>query len=285
MATTVANLIARARLHHGNFVEDRHPNVVLLSLLSTRHRELLRDLAGPLKDRLSESRNIADTIDGALVGISASGGGGAGGPATPIAYSVTTSGDGYDVIVDTGGFAYTGPTVIATDPYSAGFVLPADSIQIIDLYGVATDSGKYLEIEVVPQQDIHKRSGSSAMLFAIMNGWRLIPIQNPPSNTGTSLWDRISSVTVTWIDNPVVFSVTGDWGAQTFSLPDPYVDALEWELAAFMAAREVVTGDTDIAAGYADRLQRDADRRMAAVFAGSRSDHRPVKFRQARRSR
>ena len=276
MTVTVGDLIRRARHHHPSFTEERHPNVVCLSFLETRQRELLKELAESLKDRLSASRNIADTIDNELVGVDSTG----------VAYAVETSGDGYDVIIDDTGFCYTGPTLIAQDPYADGFPFPVDAMKVVAVYAVAADSERYVEVEIIPEGQLPLRSGSSATLFAFLNAWRLVPVQNPPSNTGASLWDQIESVTITWVDRPTDFTRTGaDWADQEFTLPDPYVEPLEWEVAAMLAWREVSRDDATVPVGFAQRMDAWAAQRMALNQEGAKKDHRSLRFVQTRRNR
>lgn len=275
MTTTVGELIERSRAHHPAFAsEERHPNRVALSFLSTRQVERLRVLAAEhLKDRLSQARNIADTIANSLVGVDEDGN----------AYVVSTSGDGYEVVVDDDGIVTVGPTVIAIDPYSTGFPLPVDSLRIIDLYAVLADTERYVPIHVVPEVDLSYRSPTS-LLFAIINGHRLVPIRAAPSNTGPSLWDQVESVTIVWVDTPARFETTGAWREQVFILPDAEVNVLEWDLAAFFAERQASFDDT-FPPAIAASIAAQRDQRTAEATALSRLDAAPVKWGQARRNR
>jgi len=304
MSRTVGQVIEGARVEDPAFTPENHPNRVALSWLSDRQQDFLKRLSDDLVDRFSETRSIADTIDNALVGVDSDG----------TAYTVETSGDGYDVIAEvgdavdivsssaatptvitatahglitldsitisdhdgsddddgvntshqvtyltddtfsipvdltggggTGGTLrqnhalYTGPTLIAQDPYSDGFPLPADFIKIVSIYAVFETTEAYAPVVVVPQHDIAVRAGSSGKFHAIISADRLVPILSPPNNTGASRWDAIEKVTFTWIDNPVRFTETGSWTAQTFTVPDLYANALQYGLAAFFGRRQ-----------------------------------------------
>jgi len=349
MSRTVGAVIEGARIEDPAFTPESHPNRVALSWLSDRQQDFHKRLSDDLVDRLSESRNIADTIDNALVGVDSDG----------TAYSVETSGDGYDVIAEVTGTAvditstsvasptvvtavahglhtldsitisghedsddddavnashqvtyltadtfsipvdltggggtggtfvqnhalYTGPTLIATDPYSSGFPLPADFIKIVNIYAVATSSESYQPIEIVTQREMASRRGIN--LCAIISADRLVPILGPPSNTGSSIWDDIESVTFTWVDNPVRFTETGTWSTQTFTVPDLYVNALQYGLAAFFARRQQSI-DSAYPAATVQALQAQWEGSMGAALEGAKKEIRGLKARTTRINR
>jgi len=355
MTTTVGQIIRRARDRDPAFAIEHHENRVVLSRLSTEHRRLLKLLADPLTDRISETRAVAAVINNALVGVDANGtvfaqptadgfdvsvdtatavaitSSSAASPTviTTTAVhgyatgdSVTISGHGgsddddavnashqvtvvttttFTIPVDlTGGAGTSGSVVlnksffanelVAFDPFNDGFVLPATLLHLIDIYAIMTTSSAKHPITVLPQSEISRRAGYRD-LMATMNGFRLLPLLNPPLTisadtlvTNLARWRDVSSVVVVWIDAPVRFEETGDWAAQTLALPDTYADYLEHDLAAFLGRRELSRNPEYLPSLVAD-YKTEADRELEIVMRGAAKDHRSVKVHQNRVNR
>ncbi|KPK09545.1 MAG: hypothetical protein AMS20_00030 [Gemmatimonas sp. SG8_28] len=274
--TTVAEVIRRARVQHPGFTEERHENLALLEQLSTLQDEMLIELVAPLTDLVSEGRTVADTISNVLVGVDENG--------SP--YSVSTSGDGYDVIVENG-FGYTGPTAIAVDPYSAGFVLPSPILKLVHIYAQMT-RGDIMPVQYVTQNDFPNRSWSTTphlTLFAIINGGRLVPITTTPNDPGPSMWDSVTDVTVVYVPKPERFTLTGSWSAQTLTLPEAFDAWAERALAAWMALRELGLPEPQVGPNYAEYLTGLANDARQRAQVQARKTYRPAKVVQVRRAR
>lgn len=280
MTTLVGDLIQRARAQDPAFTVERHSDRVALSFLSTRHRDLLKDLAADLKDRLSQARQVAAVISGGLVGVDANG----------AAYSVTTQGDGYAAQVDpvTGAIYLDTSAPISVDPFSAGFPLPTSSLYLVSIYASIDQSEIRQEVILKPQRDFPRLAGSGNELYAFVNGWRLIPLRNPPpssQSSDASRWAIVTAVTVVWVDTPVRFVETGSWQNQALALPDIYADALEYELAAFFARREFAKDKENYPVDVATSFASEARSQLARAQAGVSTDHRGLKVSTTRRNR
>jgi len=286
MSIQIGDLIDRVRTQHPGFTVERHPDAAVVEFVSTRHRMRLRQLTEFLKDRLSEARKIADTIANSLVGVDENGS----------QFAVTTDADGYDVVVDaTTGALYRGPTAIATDPYgtaAGGFPMPATSLRLLDVYAEMADTGAFRPVTIIPQYDYANRSGAGQLL-AVINGWRLVPVINPPTSAAgagitvgaQTLWANVANVVFAWVDEPVRFTLTGTWRTQTLTGPDTYMDLLEADVTVFLAQREHSLNPD----GFPDSLvavhAKLSDDLVAAALEGARRDHRPLLFHQAKRNR
>ncbi len=273
---TVGDVVRRARLHHPAFGEDRHPDLVAVEYLSTRQRELLQQISAALLDRLSESRNVAATIAGSLVGVDANG----------AAYAITTADNGYAVAVDavTGVLYLDFSVIISKDPFTAGFPLPAQALELVHVYAELKDSQRWVPVTIVPQRDVARRGAWGTTLYAIVNAWRLVPIKPPPANAGPSEWDLVKSVTVTWVDTPTRLSITGAWRDQLFVLPDIYAEALQYDLSAFLARREQGL-NTEFPEAFVASQTTEAGNRLGAALKLAERDHQPVRLLQNRRAR
>lgn len=280
MTTAVGDLINRARAHDPRFTVERHSNRVALSFLSTRHRDLLKLVAPELKDRISQAREIAAVITGSLVGVDENG----------AAYSVSTQGDGYAAAVDatTGAIYLDLSQPISIDPFTEGFPLPPDSLHLVGVYATISESEIRQEVILRPQKDFPRLSGSGSELYAFVNGWRLIPLRNPPPSGTTadaSRWSVVTAVTVVWVDTPIRFVETGSWEDQVLVLPDIYADALEFELAAFFAQREFSRDAEAFPAAVAQALSSQASKQLQMAKSGVQTDHRGLKVQTTRRNR
>jgi hypothetical protein len=274
--TTVAEIVRRARVQHPGFTEERHENLALLEQLSTLQDEMLIELVSPLTDLVSEARTVADTIANVLVGVDENG--------SP--YSIATAGDGYDVIIENG-FGYTGPTAIAVDPYSAGFVLPSPILKLIHMYA-QMNRGDIMPIQYVTQNDFPIRSWSTTphlTLFAIVNGGRLVPITTTPNDPGPSMWDSVTDVTVVYVPKPERFTLEGAWAEQTFTLPDAFDAWMERALAAFMGMRELGMKEPQVGPNYVEYLAQLAQDARQRAQVQARHTYRPAKTVQVRRAR
>lgn len=268
---TAGTIIQRARDQSPAFVVEKYPDRVALVHLSDRHATIYRALAHGLKDRFSEARKVADTISNALVGVDSDG----------VAFSVTTSGDGFDVIysgdaqTDTG-FFYTGPTAIAVDPYTDGFPLPSDSIEIIEIYAENTDTNLQWPVRWHPQGDARRFSGLHS-LSAIVNGWRLFPIKNPTNLT--TKWEDVNNVVVSYVAEPSDLDDLLD----LMVIPHVYQHVLKWELAVFFARRQrqLEPEGPDMLSLFKAEL----DEARGLIPATLTLDHEQVKVHQTQRIR
>lgn len=226
MTLLVRDIIADARDEHPSFTRERHSQRAAVRYLSERHRHHVRALADELKDRLTVPREIATVISGALVGVDAGG--------NP--YTISTGADGYAVAVGADGVPYLLPEVINTDPFAQGFVLPADSMQIVALWAEFT-SGQKVPIHWLPVGRA-VQAGVPQGLVATVTQFRLSPVRNP--DTAQTQWDDVVSVTVVYIPDPEEFDVTAvDVLDVAITLPGVYGHVLKWELAAWFAKREL----------------------------------------------
>jgi len=266
--TTVGTIITNARLHHALFHRDAHPDRACVAFLSMQHRIHWKALAHQLKDRLSQAREIADTISDSLVGVDADGN----------LYQVSTEGDGYAVALDGGGFLYLVGDPITLDPYSDGFPLPSGAIEIIHILATFSDNSQK-PVVWQPQADVGNFSGYSD-LRAFVNGWRLFPIKNPTDGTHTP-WEDVTSVTIHWVDDVAAFSALTD----TIALPAVYEYVLEAELVAFLASRQSALTPEDFPPALAAQMGEVAMRDVAKLTAGTELDHRRLRVSQARRNR
>jgi len=274
MTTTVGALMVRARAHHPSFGEEVVPAWSLLSKLSLEHRQLIRDMAEHLKSRLGEGRQIAAVIANSLVGIDSGG----------APYATSTSDDGYDVIEDVAGFAYTGPNLLATDPFQDGFPMPDDSMKVLAIYATLQSQGELHPIHVFNLDDTAYLSGV-AQLHAIMSGWRLKPVTNPPLNQSGTLWNAVTAVTVLYIPEPPRFQDLGVWETQPLLLPDLYCDALEMGLVAFCARVAATTEGHERVAPLIQVFEQEAQVARQRAIQQARFDEKPVRVHQARRNR
>lgn len=276
MSTAVGGLIRRARDRHVNFSVANHTNRVALAFLSTRQQELLKQLAADLKDRLSEARQIADTIATSLVGVDGAG--------TP--YAIMTSGDAVGFIVGADGVPYLDDTVIALDPYADGFPLPADSLHLIDVYATMT-TGAVRPVHIIPQGDWPDRSGVSD-LFAFVNGWRLMALRNPVPSTSVqdvTPWTAVESVTMVWVDTPARFSEGAGWEDQTLTLPDLYADVLEYDLTAYLATIEYARDKETFPADLVSLYTKQAAEALGKALSGAKNDNRGLRVHRTRLNR
>jgi hypothetical protein len=264
---TARQIIHSARLAHPSFTADRHPNVALLDLISARNQIGCREIATALRDRLSTARKVADTIANSLVGVDANG----------ALFTVSTGPDGYDVAVDaTTGALYLGPTLIATDPYNEGFPLPADAIDIIDIY--ATDSsGNLVPITWAPQRNKPLLTGLGG-LVAVVNGWRLIPQANP-EGIATS-WDIVTHVTTVYLAEPATLTSLDD----EVVLPAVYALPLQWMCQAFMGLAEMAR-DKEFPRDVVAVWQEMAAAEWAKALSLANIDHAPLKKIRTQRNR
>lgn len=264
---TVGEVIRKARLHHRAFDRDTHPDRVCLSFLSTRHRLAYLALAHAMRDRLSQARAVASVISGTLVGVDANG----------VLYQVATEDDGYLVGIDANGFLYTVGDPFALDPYSGGFPLPVNAIEIIHIYANMED-GTRVPVTWVPQAQMGKLTGLGG-LVAIVNAWRLVPVKNP--TTLTTSWDDVTSVTIHWITDPVEFTALTD----ELLVPASYALVLEQDLVAFLAARQAALTPDAFPAALVTQYQTMAAESQAIISSRATLDHQQVRQTQSARCR
>lgn len=273
MPLRIGDILLDARNEHTAFTRERHGNRTLVDYLSERHRVYYKQLADELKDRLSTARDIAAVIAGTLVGIDA-----AGNP-----YVVPSGADGYAVGVGVDGLPYalTG-VVISLDPFNDGFVLPADSLQIIAIWASLSTAHERVPVSWLPQPR-RAQFTTGERLAATVNGFRLLPLINPDGVQ--SLWDSVESVTVSYVPEPA--ELDGEDPAtlnRAIEIPTVYGHVLKWELTAFMARREAATNKEFPAAlvkFYAD----EAVRARETTATGAVMDHRIIKQHRTTRNR
>jgi len=266
---TAGTVIQRSRDLSSDFVVERHPDRGAVDYLSDRHAQTYRKIANILRDRFSEGRNVADTISNSLVGVDSNG----------VAFSVTTSGDGFDVIVDaTSEFLYTGPTAIAQDPYTTGFPLPEDAIEIIEIYAENSSTNTQWPVRWHPHGDARRFTGLHT-LSAVVNNWRLVPIKNP-TNLETR-WDDVTNVVVVYISEPAALTTL----ASVLLVPHVYQHVFKWELAMYFSGRERALTDgsgVDMSSLFAQELARALSEIDAKTLE---LEHSHIKVHSTRRIR
>jgi hypothetical protein len=275
---TVGPIIAWARARHPFFEDEtRYTNRAAVLFLSTLQVELLQNLADALVSRLDEARSVAAVVSGSLVGVDSTG----------ALYQVTTADDGYAVSADpvTGALYLDSSIKLAYDPYSTGFPLPDDNMLAVTVYARLRDSLRYLPVTIVPESDIARRVAWGSAMFAFINHWRLIPVRNPPDNTGPSIWDRVDQVTIAWVPHPAELSTGPDWATQELIVPTAYDEVLKYSLASEFALKSIGFPDRQVSAAFAAQLQAQAEQRRSGAIGEARKDHQPLKFYQTRRNR
>src|SRR5512146_2257950 len=145
--------------------KDRHPDRMLLSQLDNVQGWFFRQVADLLKDRVSLSRTLATKVGGSLVGVDAQG--------VPYAI-VDNSGFPFEVGADT--VPYLGADALILDPAQDGFILPDDSIQIIDIYALLTLNYRQ-PVRWLEQREIAKVTSTFNELYAVVIGWKLVPVR------------------------------------------------------------------------------------------------------------
>src|SRR4051812_40305686 len=145
MTLTVQQLVENARVRHPAMMRVAFPDGALLLFLNTYQRRKLLDLSQEIEPLLSESRQIASVIAGALVGSDAG-----------VPYYITTSGDGWPVQSE-GGVPYVdfASSPIALDPFGAsgsqpGFPLPTEFIKLIHVIA-GTLYNASMKVDILPE--------------------------------------------------------------------------------------------------------------------------------------
>lgn len=271
MPLTVRDIIADARDEHPSFTRERHSQRGAVRYLSERHRSYYAKLADDLKDRLSQGQEVAAVITGQLVGVDAGG--------TP--YTVATGEDGYAVAVGADLTPYLVGPVIASDPFADGFVLPADSLQILTIWATVT-SGLKVPVNWLPVGR-QAQYGTPVGLTATVSRFRLSPIKNPAD--AQTAWDEVTSVTVVYVPEPA------EWDAADvetldieLEIPTVYGHVLKWELAAWFARREVAMGNK-FPRGLLELYTANAKAEREGVAGRMPLDHRVVKQHRLVRNR
>lgn len=271
--STYGELIRIARAANPQFKRDRHPDRACLVELEHQQATYLKEFADDLKDRISEARTLAAKIGtpATLVGVDAAG--------TP--YSLD-SGDATGVIVGADTVPYLDTTVLSFDPGADGFVLPGDSIQIVDVYADLTLNYRQ-PVRWLEAREIAKVTSTFNELYAVVYGYRLVPVKNPHDHK--TLWDDVLTVTVVWIpegpridtDDPNVLDTPS-------VLPVSYSDVLIAELAYFLGRREK-TLDPDFPDVILQQLADDTKDTRQTIGGLLAKDHRFIKTRRTTRNR
>ena len=270
----VGDIILAARDEHASFTRERHSQRSCVAYLSERHRVYYKELADQLKDRLSVARQFASVIGGSLVGVDADG--------NPFAVEILPSG-GAALFVGSDTVPYVGDS--STDPFGSsttGFVLPSDSLQIIAIWAELS-GGMRMPVSWEQQGSYAKFPASERGLLATVNHFRLTPLRNP--TTVQSAWDDVQSLTVAYVPEPPEFDdLDPATLEQEISIPTVYGHVLKWELAAWMARREMAV-DEKFPPGLAQFFLGEVRDQRASTKEAVQLDHRPVKVHRMGRNR
>lgn len=220
MTMTVQQLIDSARTRHPAMMRVAFPDGALLLFLNTYQRRKLLELAGEIEPLISEARQLAAVIAGALVGVDAG-----------VPYYITTSGDGFPVSLSAGVpyVDFTQPA-IALDPFGAsgstpGFPLPTEFLKLINIIA-ATVSAADIAVEIVPES---RRGAPRHTLAAFISGNRVVPIRQGVSPFSDS-WSEVTSVTMSYLAMQTLAALT-----DVLKLPVQLVDCMEAALAERLA--------------------------------------------------
>lgn len=249
MTITVQQLIENARVRHPAMMRVAFPEGALLLFLNTYQRRKLLELAEEIEPLISESRQVAAVIAGALIGSDAG-----------VPYYITTSGDGFPVQSDAGVpyVDFTG-VPIALDPFglsgsTPGFPLPTEFIKLIHIIA-GTLYNAAMRVDVLPES----RRGASPQrsLAVFISGNRIVPIREGVSPYQDS-WGDVTSITLSYVAMQTLSAVT-----DLIKLPLQLVDCLEAALAERLAMAVPSTEMSDATKkGFtADRV--DAERSAA----------------------
>jgi hypothetical protein len=261
----IGDIIQGARDEHPSFSRDRHSHRICIDYLSERHRVYYKELADVLKDRLS----VEAQVDANVLAIQGADG---------VVYAIDSGQAGHQVVVG----RLDGVPYLATALISQGdFTLPPDSLQIIAISAEISGTAERRPVGWLGQSQ--RSQGSSGELVGTVVGFQFQPLINPP-DTQTE-WDEVEALHVAYIPEPPEFDSTS---AATLEdeilIPTVYGHVLKWELAAFLARREMATNKDfppDLASFYAG----EAIQSREATKAGAVLDHRLIKTHRTARNR
>lgn len=266
MARTIGSIVLDARAEHPSFTRDRHTNRDCVSHLSERHRNYYKALADDLKDRLTIEVPLTE---GALVAIGSDG----------VVYAVASGVSGHLLLVGRAdGVVY----VSVAEALAGDFTLPADSLQIVAMEATLT-SGVRVPVSWVPRGR-NSQYGVSNNLVGTVTGFMFRPIRNP--NQAPTLWDDVTELVVVYVPEPTEFDDQDAAVLQRrIEIPTVYGDVLKWDLAAFMARREMAMDPKNFPKSLLDFFVAQA----AAVRADTKTtaplDHRVQKVHRTVRNR
>lgn len=264
-------VIQDARNKHELFARDWHPNVVALTELTSVQRVFLKRISKWTHDRFSRGDQVALKITGDLVGVDVD---------TGVPFSVSTAGDGFTAIVDDlTGVVFLGDFVVTLDPFKDGFPLPTDLLEIMDIRATMEDDN----IQPVDYDNVKaasRRGTSFARLHATVVGFRLIPSIDP-APVDRSLWNRVKSVTIVWVEVPPRLTKLDD----EMVVHHLYREALAHELASFFARREHSRNPERFPANLVSSFEGDAQRLTQELIEQSKTEHSVIKHKRTMRVR
>lgn len=200
MTMTAKQLIEQARIRHVAFLKLQLPDGALVLALNELQRSALLTFSDAIEPLLSQARQVAAVVTGALVGVDDGG----------VPYYLTGSGDGYPVQSD-GGVPYIDFTgvPIALDPFGVsgstpGFPLPDEFIKMINVTA-ATLFNAALQVDVVSES---RRAATPLRTLAVfISGNRLVPIREGVSPYSDS-WSSVTSVALSYIAMQTITALT-----------------------------------------------------------------------------
>jgi hypothetical protein len=249
MPMTVQQVVDRARSRHVRFRQAEAPEGFLLQAVDDRQRTIILQHGGAIEGLVSSSVQLALTISGNLVGVTAGG--------TP--QYLTTYQDGWPVHMTAGLTPYINTTesTIAGDPFgehggTPGFPLPADFLKLIQLVAVYT-GGQVGPIEIVaePMRLALQRISTPT---AFISGNRIIPIRPLTSGNSGDAWSAsITSVQLGYVALPVLATMS-----DVIVLPAALTEMLVTGVAEVLAAHTPGMTATDQSA-FAQSARRSEE--------------------------
>lgn len=225
--TTALQLLDQARIRHPAFLDVRMPDGALVLFLNTRQRALLLLLAAESEALVSQSAQIAATVNGILLGVDGAG----------VPQFLSAGEDGYPVFLDVDGNPYLDFTLppVVFDPFgenggTPGFPLPDQFVKLVSL-AVIYDDGQTGPLDLVLERD--RFSGRGRVPRAFVSGNRLVPVREggrSGANLVADQWTRVSGVQLSYVAMSTVATL-----ADELTLPTVLEEALIAGLAEMMA--------------------------------------------------
>lgn len=222
---TVRALTDEVLLKHWSFVGRKFPPGGFVMLMQRKCDELILKYTRSVEPIIGEARQVAAVVSGTLVGVTAGG----------VPQYLTTSDDGWPVLLTVGGTPYFDFTAqkIATDPLgrssaNPGFPLPTDALKYITI-AVHYLDGRDGPVNIVPEAQRHAGPQGRDPI-AYVNGNRLVPVRAPSLSGSADEWTSVVNLRVSYIRR-IVFGAMTDDARLPAVLHGALVSAVVYDLA------------------------------------------------------